>query len=132
MEAAFLRSRVDPKTFVVSEPVWLPRVPFDSVTGFTGPMPGGGNVTLHVVAAAFRGRPVSFEVVAPWSEPSRDAPQPVTLREKVSSLVFFATALGVAAAAAWFARRNARLGRGDRRALPGSPVPCFSRISSRR
>ncbi|HSB63950.1 MAG TPA: serine/threonine-protein kinase [Thermoanaerobaculia bacterium] len=106
---------LDPKSFVASEPVWLPRVPFDSIAGFTGPMPGGGGETLNVVAAAFRGRPVSFEIVAPWSKPSRDAPRPQGLRERVgrSSIIF--GGLFVAAAAAWFARRNARLGRGDRR-----------------
>ncbi|MGZ6971336.1 MAG: hypothetical protein ACXVID_06710 [Thermoanaerobaculia bacterium] len=39
----------------------------------------------------------------------------MTFRQKLSSLLFFTTVLAVAAAAAWFARRNARLGRGDRR-----------------
>ncbi len=106
---------LDPKSFVASEPVWIPPVPFDSIAGFTGPMPGGGGVTLHVVAAAFRGRPVSFEIVAPWSDPTRDAPQPVAFRERLGEGSFFAGVLCVGAAAAWFARRNARLGRGDRR-----------------
>ena len=103
------------KSFSASEPVWLPPVPFDSIAGFSGPMPGGGGVTLHVVAASFRGRPVSFEIVAPWSDPSRDAPRPVAFRARLNNAAFFAGVLFVTAAAAWFARRNARLGRGDRR-----------------
>jgi len=90
-------------------------VPFDEIAGFTGPMPGRENVTLQVVAAAFRGRPVSFQIVAPWSQPVRDAARPLTLRQRVNRVVFALGVLSVAAAAAWFARRNARLGRGDRR-----------------
>ncbi len=111
----FSEAGLDAKSFVASEPVWLPRIPFDSIAGFSGPMPGDAGVTLRVVAAAFRARPVSFEIVAPWSEPSRDAPRPQALRERIGRSAFFAGLLSVAAAAAWFARRNARLGRGDRR-----------------
>ena len=114
-DTLFSEAGLDVKSFVVSAPAWLPRVPFDSIAGFSGPMPGDGGVTLHVVAAAFRGRPVSFEIVAPWSTPSRDAPRPVALRSKLRSGLFFMSVLAVVAAAAWFARRNARLGRGDRR-----------------
>ncbi len=114
-DVLFSEAGLDVKSFVASEPVWLPPVPFDSIAGFTGPMPGGGGVTLHLVAAAFRGRPVFFEIVAPWSDPSRDAPQPVAFRARLGNAAFFASVLFVTAAAAWFARRNARLGRGDRR-----------------
>ncbi len=114
-DTLFSEAGLDVKAFVASEPVWLPPVPFDSIAGFTGPMPGGEGVSLHVVAAAFRGRPVSFEIVAPWSDPSRDAPQPIGFRRRLGDAAFFAVALSVTAAAAWFARRNARLGRGDRR-----------------
>jgi serine/threonine-protein kinase len=112
--AALADAGLDAKAFVPAEPAWLPPVPFDSIAGFSGPMPGGGP-TLQVIAAAFRGRTVSFEVAAPWSEASRDAPRPVALREKVASFLFISTVLCVGGAAAWFARRNARLGRGDRK-----------------
>jgi eukaryotic-like serine/threonine-protein kinase len=79
-------------------------------------MPGEKDVTLRVVAAAFRGRPVSFQLVAPWSKPARDTAAPVTFRSGLrGAVVFSLTVLLVAGAAVWFARRNARLGRGDRR-----------------
>ncbi len=114
---------LDPKVFRASEPVWLPQVPFDTIAGFSGPMPGRADVTLQVVAAAFRGRPVSFEVVAPWSEPARDVAPPNLLRLEEDVLLF-----GVfcsAGAAAWFARRNARLGRGDRRSAARIAIAVF-------
>ena len=113
-DVALTEAGLDAKAFVASEPAWLPRVPFDAVAGFSGPMPGGGP-ELRVVTAAWRGRIVSFHLVAPWTRPSRDAPRPVALREKLSSVLSISVTLGIAFAAAWFARRNARLGRGDRR-----------------
>ncbi len=114
-ETVLAEAGLDPKAFTSAEPLWLPQVPFDEIAGFTGSMPGGGGVTLHAVAAAFRGRPVSFEIIAPWSDASRDAPRPRTVREQVAESTFFFTVLSIFATAAWFARRNVRLGRGDRR-----------------
>ncbi|MGE5715941.1 MAG: protein kinase domain-containing protein [Acidobacteriota bacterium] len=113
--ALFSEAGLDAKSFVAAEPVWLPRVPFDSIAGFTGPMPGEKGVTLHIVAAAFHGRPVSFEIVAPWSVPTRDTARPIAFRARLGQVSFVGGLLSVLAAAAWFARRNARLGRGDRR-----------------
>jgi hypothetical protein len=114
-DALFLEAGLDLKTFARSDPAWLPSVPFDAIAGFTGPMPGEKSVTLRVVAAALRGRPVSFQLVAPWSVPDRDAAAPVTLRSRIRDATFSLTTLLIAGAAVWFARRNTRLGRGDRR-----------------
>ncbi len=122
--AALAEAGLDAKAFAPAAPVWVPRVPFDSIAGFSGPFPGGG-ATLNVVAASFRGRIVSFDVVAPWSETARDVPQPVAVRQKVSSFLFLATVLGVGAIAAWFARRNVRLGRGDRRGAARIGIAVF-------
>jgi hypothetical protein len=114
-DALLAEAGLDRKTFTRSDPAWLPSVPFDTIVGFTGPMPGEKDVTLRVVAAAFRGRPASFLLVAPWSVPNRDAATPLTLRSRIRDATFSLTTLVIAGAAAWFARRNTRLGRGDRR-----------------
>jgi serine/threonine-protein kinase len=111
-EVLFVEAGLDPKAFTRSDPAWLPSVPFDAIAGWTGPMPGGKDVTLRVVAAAFRGRPVSFQIVAPWSVPDRDAATPVALRSRIRGATFSLTTLLIAGAAVWFARRNTRLGRG--------------------
>ncbi len=123
-DVALSEAGLEAKTFVKADPAWLPRVPFDAVAGFSGPMPGGGP-TLNVVAASWRGRIVSFEIVAPWSDPSRDAPQPVALRAKIGSALLLAMVLVVGAVAAWFARRNVRLGRGDRRGSARIGIAAF-------
>jgi len=126
---ALAEAGLDPKDFAPAAPVWVPRVPYDSIAGFSGPMPGAGPA-LNVVAASFRGRVVSFDVVAPWSEPSRDAPRPVALRAKIANVLFLATNLAVGAAAVWFARRNTRLGRGDRRGASRIGIAVFLTVSA--
>jgi hypothetical protein len=68
-----------------------------------------------VEAASFRGVPVSFTVVYPWTVALRDL-LTVRTREKrigdlVSILLFAAVLLG----SAWLARRNVRLDRADRK-----------------
>jgi len=127
--AALAETGLDPKAFAPAAPVWVPRVPFDSIAGFSGPLPGGG-ATLNVVAASFRGRVVSFDVVAPWSETARDVPQPVAVRAKVASFLFIATVLWIGVIAAWFARRNVRLGRGDRRGASHIGIAVFLALSA--
>jgi len=122
--AALAEAGLDPTVFAPAAPVWVPKVPYDAIAGFSGPMPGGG-ATLNVVAASFRGRIVSFDVVAPWSEAARDVPQPVAVRQKVANFLFLATVLVIGATASWFARRNVRLGRGDRRGAARIGIAVF-------
>ncbi len=131
-EALLSEAGLDPKAYMPSEPAWLPRVPFDTIAAFSGHMPGGGGEMLRVVAAAFRGRVVSFELVPPWAEPRRDAARSVSIRERISRLAFVLGLFLIAGAAAFFARRNARLGRGDRRgaARVGAAVFAASFASS--
>jgi eukaryotic-like serine/threonine-protein kinase len=113
-DALFAEAGLDRKAFHEAPPAWLPQVPFDTIAGWDGPMPGPGGYTLRIVAAAFRGRPVSFEVIAPWSAATRDAPRPRGVRVRMAEQTFALSIILVFGAAAWFARRNARLGRGDR------------------
>lgn len=106
---------LDITSFAPAEPAWLSPSPFDARAAWTGRLPGGGDTPVQVLAAAYRGRPVSFEIVGPWSRPTRmeDAPRSVTAR--LASLVepgLFAVAIVLCVV---FARRNLRLGRGDRR-----------------
>src|SRR5207249_4885072 len=63
----------------------------------------------------YRGKPVTFEVIGPWTRPSRLLPPASEGGPKLffSTLyVIFAASLG---GGLFYARRNLRLGRGDRR-----------------
>ncbi len=90
-------------------------VPYDQVAAWQGSAVDLPGVPLVVEAAAFRGRPVAFELIAPWrvdGEPwqgwHRGKPAPAGDPADLIPVLAF---LG----GAWLARRNVRRGRGDRR-----------------
>jgi hypothetical protein len=65
--------------------------------------------------AAYRGHPVYFQMIGPWSKPSRMPSVQQTGKERVLYGVFITTIISVTLGAALLARRNVRDGRGDRR-----------------
>jgi serine/threonine-protein kinase len=113
-EALFTEAGLDFKAFSPSEAAWLPPVPYDSLAGWTGTVPGRPDAVLKVVAAVQQGRPVYFELIAPWSEAVQVTSRPVKLRAKMTEIAFFVLALAITVAGLYFARRNLRLGRGDK------------------
>jgi hypothetical protein len=62
-----------------------------------------------IVAAALRGKPVSFEIKGPWTGTGQTSLQAT---QGIGSLTFFLLMIAIGL---FFARRNLRLGRGDRR-----------------
>ncbi|MFI5181303.1 MAG: serine/threonine-protein kinase [Thermoanaerobaculia bacterium] len=113
-DVLFTEAGLDFKAFAPSEAAWLPPIPFDSVTGWTGAVPGRPDAPLKVVAASQQGRPVYFELIAPWSEAVQVTIRPLTVREKLGEIVFFVLGVCFTVAGLFFARRNLRLGRGDK------------------
>jgi serine/threonine-protein kinase len=113
-EALFKDAGLDLKAFSPSEAAWLPPVPFDSMLGWTGTVPGRADAVLKVVAAVQQGRLVYFELIAPWSEAAQVTERPRALRAKISGVVFFVLTVAFTVAGLYFARRNLRFGRGDK------------------
>jgi hypothetical protein len=113
-EILFGEAGLDAKAFAPSEAAWLPPVPFDALDGWTGTVPGRPEAVLRVVAASQQGRPVYFELIAPWSEAAQVTTRSLTIREQLGEIVFLVLGIGFTAAALYFARRNLRLGRGDK------------------
>jgi serine/threonine-protein kinase len=96
-------------------PRWLPRNQADVRAAWEGPFPDMPGMTLRVEAASYRGKPVFFTVVAPWTRPTRIvAPPGTSIGATVATL---ANVIGVLImiASAFLARRHLRSGRGDRR-----------------
>jgi predicted Ser/Thr protein kinase len=107
---------LDRSTFKETSPEWTPLLYADTRVAWTGPLPNVPGQQLRLEAAAYRGRPVSFQQVAPWSTPTR---MPATIAERTqlkwSSVIAQLVVLAMFAAAALIARHNLRKGRGDRR-----------------
>src|SRR6185503_2418525 len=80
-----------------------------------GSLPVAAAVPVRIEAAALAGAPVYFQVVYPWTRPTRLAPaEPTGVRRfaintNIGALVFALVCAG------WLAWRNLENGRGDRR-----------------
>ena len=96
------------------EPRWLPRGHSDVRAAWEGPLPDMAGLTLRVEAAAYRGRVIFFNAIAPWTRPTRVvAARSASIGSVLATL---ANVIGVliSIAGAFLARRHLRTGRGDR------------------
>ena len=112
--ALFSEAGLDIKTFTPAVPAWLPPGPFDARAGWKGRLSGGGD-EVRIVAASYRGKPVYFEVVGPWSRPWQMQEFPTTALYRLESVVVVVTLFAFIVTGVFFARRNIRLGRGDQK-----------------
>ena len=111
----FAAARLDFSRFTSSGPIRTSLGTSDLRAAWTGASDDLPNVPLRIEAAAYRGKPVYFEVIAPWTRPERAERLQVTTAQKIGSAIFSVVVLVAAAGAALLARYNIRAGRGDRR-----------------
>ena len=124
--ALFAEAGLDFKEFSEVSPQWLPPQPFDARGEWTGALPWARDIPVRVSAAAYRGKPVYFEVLGPWSRPTRMPGSRVLAAFRFSDLVISAVVAVLLAVAIVFARRNLRGGRGDRRGAVVLSVAFFA------
>jgi hypothetical protein len=94
-------------------PRWTPPFHNDARTAWEGEWPARPPVPVRIEAASYRGQPVWFEVIWPWSRPERQ--EKWSSEGRLKQVVFVSLGCLLLAAAALMARRNTVLGRGDRR-----------------
>ncbi|HEX8282718.1 MAG TPA: protein kinase [Pyrinomonadaceae bacterium] len=111
----FAEAGLDPTKFTPAESRWVPYSYADRRAAWEGVFPLQPETPLRVEAASYRGRPVAFKLVAPWDKAYRMQPYATTPGVKRLLMFVFAVFVTLLVAAAWLARRNFRLGRGDRR-----------------
>jgi serine/threonine-protein kinase len=109
----FRQAGLDMNRFTPVDPRWTPRNYASVRAAWEGPHPEHPGVTMRVEAASYRGRPVSFRWIGPWTKPSRD-PEGQAGAE-AGQLVFEGLLLFFLIGGALVARHNLRAGRGDRR-----------------
>ncbi|MEK6286872.1 MAG: serine/threonine-protein kinase [Acidobacteriota bacterium] len=102
-------------SFTVTASQWTPPVYADARAAWQGSYADHPDIPIRIEAAAWRGQPVYFQIVAPWDKPRRQEealiPTGLKIAAILRTIVFAAILLG----ALLLARRNLRLGRGDRR-----------------
>jgi predicted Ser/Thr protein kinase len=79
-------------------------------------LPNRPNTPVGIEAAAYQGKPVSFEIAYPWTPTPQTDPSPTSMRQAIAKALALVLLLVVPTVGGiFFARRNLRLGRGDRR-----------------
>jgi serine/threonine-protein kinase len=111
----FREAGLDPAQWTAAEPIWTPSHYADMRAAWQGVLPERPEVPMRIEAAAYRGRPVFWNLIGPWDRPSRMVPPPSSNGEKAAAIVNIVILAAMIGGGAFFARRNLRMGRGDRR-----------------
>jgi hypothetical protein len=98
-----------------SAPEWTPLAWGDSRAAWTGTVTGRPDIPLRLEAASFRGKPVYFDVIHPWTRPERDTAYNPTTHERFAVITLIVLFLGLLIASIFVMRRNKSLNRGDSR-----------------
>jgi serine/threonine protein kinase len=108
----FSAAGLDMAQFHSAEPQWLSLAAFDERAAWTGQWPGS-NQPLRVEAAAWRGKPVYFHEVGPWTTPDRSRQSSTNASQRASQILGLCVSVVMLVVGAWIARRNYRRGKVD-------------------
>lgn len=111
----FAAAGIDQAAFTPVESTWTPLTVSDTRAAWTGTYPDQPDIPVRIEAAAYRGKPVHFAVIMPWSRPWLVEPEPLNTGQKISIAIAFSLLFGLILGAVLLARKNLRQGRGDRR-----------------
>jgi hypothetical protein len=111
----FSAAGLDPSAWTPAPPTWTPPVYSDARAAWTGSLAEHPDFPMRIEAAAYRGKPVYFELIGPWTHPDRMQPYQTTVGDRVGLVILTVLLLALVVAGALLARRNLHLGRGDRR-----------------
>jgi len=110
----FRESGLDAAAFTPVESEWRPAVYADSRAAWKGSPPGRPDLPLRLEAASLDGRIVSFRGVADWTQATPMTPPQEAPSRRVVEFVYVGMRMVLIVCAIVLARRNLRLGRGDR------------------
>jgi len=111
----FRMAGLDPAQFKEVEPAYAPPLAFDSRKAWSGDYPGLPNVPVTLEMASWRGKLTSLYIRWPWTKPVTPVEEPRSLKDRVTEVFSVLLLLTCLFCAIFFARRNIKLGRGDRK-----------------
>ena len=103
----FQAAGLDQSRFQPADPQWTPLANWDTRAAWTGADAQTG-AQLRVEAAAWRGRPVSFRIIGPWTVPARMEP-PNSGQNQTAFLAIIYLVLVAACLLAWYNFRARRV-----------------------
>ena len=110
----FSAAGLDPSKWPPAQPTWTPPVYSDARAAWTGRLAARPDIPMRIEAAAYRGNPVYFELIGPWTRPDRMQPYQPSVGDRVTLVIVTVLLLSVLVLSAMLARKNLHLGRGDR------------------
>lgn len=113
--ALFTEAGFNQANFQMVESTWIPQHAYDVRAAWDGVYPARPEIKIHLEAAAYRGKPVYFEVINPWEQPNRQVQRQESASDRALYLVLIIIALVTLVGSVLLAFKNLRLGRGDRR-----------------
>jgi len=111
--ALFSAAGLDSASFKNALPEWTPLAYADSRAAWTGTLPGRPDLPVRVEAAAYRGEPIYFDLLFPWSPADRDTVAVRTRSQDARAIIFCVVVFLVLVGGALLARRNLKQGRAD-------------------
>ena len=111
--ALFAAAGLDPTKFQPADPQWTPLAAFDARAAWTGAYPTAPKIPLRVEAASWRGKPVFFKLIPPWTRPGRMQETETGAGKRARQFLSLTVVCILVLAAAFMARRNTRLKRSD-------------------
>jgi hypothetical protein len=111
----FAAAGLDPAKWTSTQSTWTPPVYSDARAAWTGALAERLGVPMRIEAAAYRGKPVYFEMIGPWMRPERMQPYQPTTGERIAQIIGLVLLLTLLVGGVLLARRNIRKGRGDRK-----------------
>ncbi len=111
----FREAGIEPALLKPVSPRWTSPHFSDTRAAWEGRLGDDIAGAIRIEAAAYRGRPIYFEVVSPWTRPRRMEQFPLTGAQRVVQVGLGVLSLALIVASVLWARRNWLLGRGDRR-----------------
>lgn len=109
----FAAAGLDPTQLKPAEPEWNSLANSDARAAWTGTWPGSSR-PLRVEAAAYRGKPVYFQMIGPWTKAGRMVPEKPSRGERAGAIIGLSLGITILLGAAFLARRNYVQGKGDR------------------
>jgi Protein kinase domain len=108
-----LAAGLDPAQLKPVEPKWFPLAWGDTRAAWDGVWPQRKDIPLHIEAAAYRGKPIYFDLISPWDKPDRMVATARTKQNLIGQIISLSL-LGLAfGGGIWLAARNIRSNRGD-------------------
>ena len=109
----FSAADLDPSTFTAATPEWADLLYSDTRAAWTREITTPIRATERVEAAAYRGKPVYFRVLYPWSDPWRDRALRSSGHQKLASIIGIVVFAALLLGSILIVRRNVRQKRGD-------------------